>query len=39
MAELILLPEDHPMRKRALPVLVAYRADIMQDLRKAGIFA
>lgn len=36
MAELVQLRESHPLRERALPVLVAYRADIVQDLEKAG---
>jgi hypothetical protein len=36
MAQLLLLPEDHPLRRSALPVLVAHRVDIMQDLEKVG---
>jgi hypothetical protein len=36
MAQLLLLPESHPLRRRALPVLIAHRADIVRDLRKVG---
>ncbi|HWN69485.1 MAG TPA: DUF4351 domain-containing protein [Haliangium sp.] len=36
MVELRQLPEDHPLRKGAMPVLIAYQANIMQDLRKVG---